>query len=599
MRLQSSPPCKPPACRWLVIALRVLLSGAIMPLAMCAPPSRPTLDCDTGGPCRDSDCDTLCDGFEGFPKRDTDRDGTPDYLDLDSDNDGVPDSDEAGDHDPLTDALDVDDNGIPDYLDNNFPSPMPVRDGGTRLPSDGGAITALFDAHVAEPDATTTPMPTDHGLCQPPDFIPRGCAVDELPTCNGADDDCDGRVDESQGCSCNRGAVRACFIGPAAQQHVGACRSGSQVCVGDEFPTWGPCEGGQLPTEEVCDDLDNDCNGCVDDLTACIPVLSCPGPDDPRIPAARPFQAYELDVAQFYNGDDATSYNWRVDGSPCDAMVRTLDPAATPQSGRLSYQLAGASSPKAQLTFTLSGTYPVELTIETPAGPHVCNFAIPVRAPGLRVELCWDQTGPIAAAAGSKVDLDLHLGKMGTTASWNGPQDCFWDTCTGAASPWGYANTPLQNCQGSQNTATYENALVNACPNPRLDADNRLDGVSSRSYITENINVDAPHSGDNYRIAVVYNTHQRETTSGPVNIHVRPLVNVYCAGQRLATLQTQSESSSNGTKIPNEALNTPQQHWRVADIEVTRGGANSKCSLQPLKMEDGTDWIESMVPDGY
>jgi len=37
-----------------------------------------------------------------------------------------------------------------------------------------------------------------------------------------------------------------------------------QTCIGSEFGTWGPCVGGVAPSVEVCDGLDNDCNGCVE-----------------------------------------------------------------------------------------------------------------------------------------------------------------------------------------------------------------------------------------------------------------------------------------------------------------------------------------------
>ncbi len=52
---------------------------------------------------------------------DTDRDGSPNYVDADDDNDGIPTRDENadpnGDGNP-EDALDTDGDGIPDYLDN-------------------------------------------------------------------------------------------------------------------------------------------------------------------------------------------------------------------------------------------------------------------------------------------------------------------------------------------------------------------------------------------------------------------------------------------------------------------------------------------------
>ena len=56
----------------------------------------------------------------------------------------------------------------------------------------------------------------------------------------------------------------ACYNGPPGTAGVGICRAGTQACVGGS-PA-GDCTGQQLPELEVCDGLDNDCNGAVDDV---------------------------------------------------------------------------------------------------------------------------------------------------------------------------------------------------------------------------------------------------------------------------------------------------------------------------------------------
>jgi hypothetical protein len=73
--------------------------------------------------------------------------------------------------------------------------------------------------------------------------------------CNGVDDDCDGSVDEM--------LTQACYTGPPATRGVGRCRDGVRMCVGGTFS--GPCTGEVLPVTEVCNGVDDDCDGATDE----------------------------------------------------------------------------------------------------------------------------------------------------------------------------------------------------------------------------------------------------------------------------------------------------------------------------------------------
>jgi len=83
-------------------------------------------------------------------------------------------------------------------------------------------------------------------------------ALDGPPdACNTIDDDCDGSVDE--GCPCTTGTETPCYTGAPSTRGVGRCADGFQLCVGGMLQT--TCNDQRLPDTEICDTLDNDCDG--------------------------------------------------------------------------------------------------------------------------------------------------------------------------------------------------------------------------------------------------------------------------------------------------------------------------------------------------
>ncbi len=88
------------------------------------------------------------------------------------------------------------------------------------------------------------------------DIIP----VEEI--CNDEiDNNCDGVINES--CECEQeGQSRDCGIDPQLNG-IGICHFGTQTC--DNNNEWGPCENYQGPREETCNRLDDDCDGEPDD----------------------------------------------------------------------------------------------------------------------------------------------------------------------------------------------------------------------------------------------------------------------------------------------------------------------------------------------
>jgi hypothetical protein len=98
--------------------------------------------------------------------------------------------------------------------------------------------------------------------CEPDGSASRCNAVAGTPSaeiCNGVDDDCDGRVDED---GSGRPLTRPCYDGPPGTAGVGRCRAGVQTCAAGDY---GSCVGQVLPATEVCNGADDDCDGAVDD----------------------------------------------------------------------------------------------------------------------------------------------------------------------------------------------------------------------------------------------------------------------------------------------------------------------------------------------
>ncbi|MBI2895609.1 MAG: hypothetical protein HYY06_18780 [Deltaproteobacteria bacterium] len=370
---------------------------------------------------------------------------------------------------------------------------------------------------LQNPDLTPDPGAGDPGdLPDEPAWSDEVCG-------DGNDNDQDGRAEED--CPCTPQQSLGCYLGPQGTRGVGACVEGTQVCRGDEateFGSFGECVGAVGPSPEVCDGVDNDCNGAVDDNDMCNsnpPEAICPGDLVAQALVAMPLAGGCTD-----DSGACTSFEWAVVSAPGGSVALPLPPNA------------------AETTFTpdLAGEYTIRLTVRDAQGNFdSCDVLITVpTSEGLRVEIYWndpdrscaddDWEGGFPECDDS--DVDLHMINT-AAATWFSDADCYFS-----------------NCKRDFHSVSW-NAAGEA-DDPFLD----IDDVEGHG--PENINVDQPAAGETYTIGVHY--WSPDSWEGGAEI----LVKIYCGGDLPVD------------EFGPVALPEQDDFWRVADVTFDAGGCH-------------------------
>ncbi|MBL9016279.1 MAG: VWA domain-containing protein [Myxococcales bacterium] len=171
-------------------------------------------------------------------------------------------------------------------LSNGFPPFDPLNNPGADHPTDTGCETLNAmtpGACKCQPGTRTCPLNGNgtFGACG-------GEVVPTTEVCNGFDDDCDGRIDETPPVTCTTNAQCAgtpmtpTCDNPSGMPNMGTCvppdcstncGTGQLLCQGGMQV----CNATMAPDDDSCDGNDDDCDGMVDEDWVC---ADPDGPDD-------------------------------------------------------------------------------------------------------------------------------------------------------------------------------------------------------------------------------------------------------------------------------------------------------------------------------
>jgi hypothetical protein len=246
-----------------------------------------------------------------------------------------------------------------------------------------------------------------------------------------------------------------------------------------------------------------------------------------------------------------------------------------------SFTLEGGTSESATFTPKLSGDYTVTLTVTPESGPPFkCSWIVHIEGPGLRIELCYPES--------TTLDLDLYVKQPGHKTPWftgeaqfsSALDQCCWANCEANLRGGDVMPAPAQPVTRAD--WGYPNSSLSLCENDLQGASWQSLGycASPRLDIDNNL-VEATGVPENINVdAPGENETFRVMVANFTGAEAHPLVNVYCDGRRTATIGAAPDGLTNFSGTPGSLGVGPL--WRVADVTTHVAGGVTSCTVDVL-----------------